>query len=167
MINEIDELEDTGDYGGDLPTGSAKYAGYLLVEEINEEFDTSYAAIGELIVDTDFDEETVSVNADDFFELDVDQFNESDDDTSLSDLDGTAISGSFTGNIEYDENDSVTGSLTKLSGEEATYTFTSLDAVALGEDASHFGIQNIENGISEATGRDEVDAGILGIAERQ
>lgn len=146
----------------DIPTTmNATYDGIAgVVEGFDPESEAppAYAAIGRSSITVNFETEQVGATLDNFYEIDLNgrPFDEQLLTDAAIDDSATAVAASFM--VSADGN-TITGTLTKVSGEIATYNFTAGDVEFSGPAAESLFTQSF--GTSSANGRATVNAGLL------
>ena len=150
LVTEIDDLTENYERtpNASIPSsGTASYEGYaILFDVINA--DLSYAAVGVAQIEVDFAHSIASGSASNFFEIDVDDFDSGENEFEMGR--GEAICGSMTYN---GTDDTVTGSLTKLSGKTATYDMNVESAAFYGPNTEELYSRSV--GTSQAAGRSD------------
>lgn len=140
----------------DLRTnGSAEYQGFFTVGENNtgdDDAHATYIAVGEANVAVDFGSGDVSGSAYNFYEIDIATVDFDDENQDVGDFVASAISGSL--NVSTDGT-SISGSLTHLDGEEASYDLVVNDVEFRGNDAEYLIVSS--DGTSSAAGRGYID----------
>lgn len=163
---DLSDRLDTLDPTNPIPTSDqVDYSGAIVVFETADALsladtadldalDISFLTLGEVELSVDFGAASLSGTATNFFEL-------TNPNAAVGD---NSAGSSIEGSLEVDASGTVTGELTKLDGEVASYNLVDGDAGFVGPDADV--LLGVAIGTSEANGRGDLNAGTVFAAER-